>query len=247
MVGSSQWRCRPTSISRPPSTRASRRNRIWSGRLPRLRRRLGQRMQHVLPGGERRQGAAVERAAGGLDAVARRGVHVVRLLVQAAEQPFAQRGDRLGDAGQRAGEPLRRLRDARAEREDVAFQPRPRRPRPSRRARAPDGGSAAGTPRSDWACRHPGRQVPDGPRRCGRTSPAQAARAPPAARRPAASPAAGGPRPVPRCRRRSPRARDRPPSAPSSQRRISAVSSPESSAENALSAASNTWWPSSNT
>ena len=41
-------------------------------------------------------------------------------------------------------------------------------------------------------------------------------------------------------RRFRPRARDRPPSAPSSQRRSSAVSWPDSSAENALSAASNT-------
>ena len=132
MVGSSQWRCRPTSISRPPSTRASRRNRIWSGTAARLGRRLGQRLQHGLPGRERRQDAAVERAAGRLDAVARRGVHVVRLLVQAGEQPFAQRGDRLGDAGQRAGESLRRLGDAGAEREDVAFQ---RAPGASRRRR----------------------------------------------------------------------------------------------------------------
>ena len=127
MVGSSQCRCRPTSISRPPSTRASRRNRIWSGRLPGSAGALGQRMRHVLPGRERHQDTAVERAAGSLDPVARRGVHVVRLLVQAAEQPFAQRGDRLGDARQRAGKALRRLGDARAGREDIAFQPRPRR------------------------------------------------------------------------------------------------------------------------
>ena len=48
-------------------------------------------------------------------------------------------------------------------------------------------------------------------------------------------------------RRLMPRARERPPSAPSSQRRSSAPSTPESSAEKALSAASNTWWPSSKT
>ena len=78
-------------------------------------------VQHVLPGGERHQDAAIERAADRLDAVARRGVHVVRLVVQAAEQPFAQRGERFGDACQRAGESLRRLRDPGAEREHIAF------------------------------------------------------------------------------------------------------------------------------
>ena len=133
------------------------------GTLARLRRRLGQRVQHGLPGRERRQGAAVERAAGGLDAVARGGVHVVRLLVQAAEQPFAQRGERLGDARQRAGEPLRRLgrhRD-RAGRRRIPARPRRSRRAP-RRGPAPGGGPGAGTPRSGWAGRRPGRPVRDG-------------------------------------------------------------------------------------
>ena len=50
--------------------------------------------------------------------------------------------------------------------------------------------------------------------------------------------------PMRRCR---PRARDRPASAPSSQRRSSRPSWPDSRTEKAASAASNRWWPSSNT
>ncbi|MFM7688563.1 MAG: ATP-dependent DNA helicase, partial [Alphaproteobacteria bacterium] len=46
-------------------------------------------------------------------------------------------------------------------------------------------------------------------------------------------------------RRLSPRARERPPSAPKIQRRSSAISAPVRSAEKALSAASNRWCPSS--
>ena len=88
----------------------------------RLRCSLDQSVQHVLPGGERRQNAAVERTADGLDAIAGRGVHVVRLFIEAAEQTLAQRGDRSGDAGQRAGKAVGCLGDARAEWEHVAFQ-----------------------------------------------------------------------------------------------------------------------------
>ena len=61
-------------------------------------------------------------------------------------------------------------------------------------------------------------------RPAGRTSRGPAARGRPAARRPAGSPVRAGRRPVPRCGARRPRARERPPSAPSSQRRSSAVS-----------------------
>ena len=92
------------------------------GTAPGIRRSLYQCMQHVLPGGERRQHAAVERTADGLDAIAGRGVHIVGLFIEAAEQTLAQRGDRSGDTGQRAGEAVGCFGDARTKREYVAFK-----------------------------------------------------------------------------------------------------------------------------
>ena len=71
--------------------------------------------------------------------------------------------------------------------------------------------------------------------------------APPATRRRAAPPAARARRPGHPAAGADPARATARPSAPSSQRRSSAVSMPESSAEKALSAASNRWWPSSNT
>ena len=88
-------------------------------------------MQHGLPGGQRRQDAAVERAAGGLDAVARGGVHVVRLLVQAARAAARaawRSARRCGPARGRAGRPPRRRRGRAGTRRIPA---RPRRPRPA--------------------------------------------------------------------------------------------------------------------
>ena len=226
IVGSSQCRCSPTSISRRPRAASSRRNSTARAGSPGSAARLGQRAQHACQADSGVERAAVERAADRLDAVARRGVELLRLLVEPGGEPLAQRGERLGDAGQRAGEPLGGLGDARA-RAGTGRIPARR-----RRRLAVAGGAGehlaadqrAGTPRSGSAGRRPGRRVPGSLREAagpaGRRQRAGGLQAP----RPAASPARARRRPVPRCRRRRPRARDRPPSAPSSQRRSSAVS-----------------------
>ena len=87
-----------------------------------LRRSLDQRVQHVLPGGERRQHPAVEGTADGLDAIAGCGVHLVGLFIEAAEQTLAQRRGRSGYAGERAGEAVGCFGDVGAEWGEVAFQ-----------------------------------------------------------------------------------------------------------------------------
>ena len=87
-----------------------------------LRRRLGQTARSMACHATAGQRAPVERAAGGLDAVAGRGVQILRLVLEPGEQPFAQRAQRFGDAAQRAGEPLGRLGDSGREREQVALQ-----------------------------------------------------------------------------------------------------------------------------
>ena len=225
-----------------PSTR---RNRIWSGRRAGLRRGLDQRVQHVLPGGERREHPAVEGAADGLDAVAGGGVHLVGLFIEAAEQTLAQR---------RGGPAMRA--SARARRSAASAMSGP-----SGRGRIPV--PAAGLV-SRGARQHlMADQVQEGLGGVGPASvqPAQfgMVRADPAL------PAGCGQRSRrlqggvqrrlqlrPGCRR-APRsaaeaARTRSAALGTQQPAThSAVSRPDSSAANALSAASNTWWPSSNT
>ena len=66
-----------------PRRRSRRRNRIVLRTAARLRRRFGERAQHRLPGRRAASSARrLQRAAGGLDAVARGAVHILRLLVE---------------------------------------------------------------------------------------------------------------------------------------------------------------------
>ncbi len=84
-------------------------------------------MQHILPGGQRGENAAVQRAAGSLDAVPGRGIHVVGLLVEAGQQALAQGGDRFGDARQGARKPVGGAADLLTNGESVTLQCTPAR------------------------------------------------------------------------------------------------------------------------
>ncbi len=251
MVGSSQWRCRPTSISRPPSAARQPQEQDLARARAWLRPRLGQRVQHVLPGRERRPARGGSASGRRLDAVARGGVHVVRLLVEAGRAAVraAWRSVRRCAPGRgRAAPRLPRRRDRAGTRRI-----------PPRRGN----GLVLATVRASTWWRISRRNASVGlgrpvtlsrERRFGMVvSPSRLCQPGAGSARAAWSAASSGVSSIGRAatsssmRRFRPRARDRPPSAPSSQRRNSAVSRPDSSAENALSAASNTWWPSSNT
>ena len=89
--------------------RSSCRNNTWPGRWPGSARRLGQAPQHRLPRLQRIQRPAGQRTADRLDPVAGGLVQFLRFVIQPGQQPFAQRGQRFGDAGQRPRQPVGRL------------------------------------------------------------------------------------------------------------------------------------------
>ena len=125
-VGSSQWRCSPTSHVAPAVAAVEPEERHVAGRCAGLGLRRGQLPQHRLPGLQRVQRAAGQRAADRLDAVAGGGVHVLRLVVQPGEQAFAQAWRavrRCGPGRGRAGR--RRAARSSVQREHVAFRGAP--------------------------------------------------------------------------------------------------------------------------
>ncbi len=242
-VGSSQWRWRPASRS-PASRRSSCRNVTWLGRVPGSGR--------FWPA---RPAWPARRSAGRWPGAARRGtrprsvgawrLQLLRLGVQPRGQPGDQGAQRLRDPAQRACQPRGRVRQARRDRVQVAFQQRA--PSGARRPRRACGPAPAGAP-GEQRLRHvglPGLQPPSSGTASDKRMDQPGAGRARAACRAASSGASSSARPPTNSsrRRRRPRARDAPPSAPSSQRRSSAPSMPLNTAANALSAASKTWCP----
>ena len=70
---------------------------------------------------QRVKGPPGQGAADGFDAVAGGFVHVLCFVIEAGEQPFAQRGERFGDAGQRSGQPVGGLRSILVQRKNVTL------------------------------------------------------------------------------------------------------------------------------
>ena len=225
--------------------------------FPRLARPASHAAQHPPPRRHRIDRPPPEGPTRRLDPHPRGGVHLLRLIHQPRRQPRPQRLQRLDDPPQRPPQPLCRRGQPGHGRKQVALQRSPRHARPRLAvARHPSQHLAPQQPQQRL-----GRVRPIGVQR---VRPQQllhhgvqlrvivlAQPSPPARRRQrprglhqaassGAPPEPAGRPPDRSSRRRNPRARDRPPSAPSSQRRSSAVSAPDSTAENAPSAASNT-------
>ena len=251
MVGSSQWRFSPTSRSRNPSRRSSFKNKTWEGRLP------------GSGGGSVRLHSMLCQACSGLRAlrVRERPMASMRLRV-ASSNSSASSSRRASNRSRSVASGSAMRASARASRSAAwaassfsgktshsndpkvgahgrASAPavRARTWRRIRRRNASDGLGRAGS--------MPSRS---GSSSCMRLDQSEGGSAL-AACRAASSGVVKAGRSATRSSSRlaRPRARDLPPSAPRSQRRSSAVSPPESAAENALSAAPNTWWPSSKT
>ncbi len=249
MVGSSQCRCSPTSMSRFASRRSRRRNRTCAWRSPGSGPRLGHVAQHRLPCLQRHQGAAVQGTADRLDPQAGGLVQVLRLRRPAGRaggsrngssgsvmRPSARRSDpRRGSGLGAAGNTSHSSDIARTSSGPRAVGP------------GSGGGRGAGTPRSDCAGRARRRRVRVLPPAGGWTSRTAAAR----------GSLQGGiqrrlqVRPIRDQVLHPPRrpagARSCRPPTRAASGGVRALSAPDRAAEKALSAASNTWWPSSKT
>ena len=251
-VGSSQWRCSPTSTSRMPSRRSIRRNITWSGLTP------------GSTDGSVRPRSIPCQAASGLSArrVNERQTASIRDRIAASRSSASssKRAVRRAHSVAVGSAILRSARsNALADVPSTSPIGNTSHSNAPQAAGRPGAASALPTLASTWRCiscrntsvglaRAASIPVSSGPSSVNRWD------HPPAGNDRAAWSIAssgvsnsGRPATSSSTRRRKPRARERPPSAPNNQRRSSAASSPDNTAENAESAASKRWCPSSNT
>ena len=167
IVGSSQWRCRPTSISRPLPPVQPQEQHMVGTRCPGSGCSLGQALQHGLPrltAAPARGGSATGRSprcgCGSPRPYPRPRHPGGRAAVRAAWRAVRRSGPARGPAG-------RRLAATPRTSGNTSHSSAPKRPALGSRGRAPapGGGSGAGTPRTGWAGRR--RRPPSsGPSSC---------------------------------------------------------------------------------